>query len=198
MKQESTEQDSILPQDLPNLLEESTPEKPSLDEPVMAISQQPPLCHLVTVRMPLKKRPLKPELSLSKKRAKHAKHVTFVPRIRIYRRPHCPGTWYDRSDYARFDHDRRETLCAVHEADGNIEKLDTSKYCLRGLEECLSQQTAVRRKMHMMRHQQLVLRLQEHNATERSLRAASRLFSQKSMKRAHFKAMLAQVTENKR
>jgi hypothetical protein len=101
-------------------------------------------------------------------------------------------SWYHASDYDSFDHERRETISALYR---DLESLDTTKYCLAGLEQHLTKHQVMKRKLLTMQCRRAVLEVQLYqrisgNSDPESLKKASRLFSMNDCKGAILRAVV--------
>jgi hypothetical protein len=107
-------------------------------------------------------------------------------------------SWYHASDYDSFDHERRETISALYR---DLESLDTTKYCLAGLEQNLTKRQVMRRKRLTMQCRRAVLELQLYqkisgNSDPESLKKASRMFSLNDYKGAILRAVVEHSFES--
>jgi hypothetical protein len=98
--------------------------------------------------------------------------------------------WYQSSDHSSFKLDITETISAFYR---DIESLDTSKYCLLGLETQLTERLIMKRKRRAMECRRAVFSLQLHQhvsgiSDPEGLREASHALSQKSSTEAFLRA----------
>jgi hypothetical protein len=104
-------------------------------------------------------------------------------------------SWYHESEYTAFDQERKRTVAAVHEANGDLSCLDPAEFTVSGLEHHLYRQQMIARKVKTMHHVRSVLKQQYSNrctgvSDPESLRSVSELFSMQPSKRAHLRGVL--------
>lgn len=92
-------------------------------------------------------------------------------------------TWYRSRDYDSFKSDCKKTAREYAAAGGDITQLDPMKVCLRGLEQSLTRNLAMRRRMFITSCTTMVLRLQKSQSPE-SLREMCKVVSQSAADRA--------------
>jgi hypothetical protein len=126
------------------------------------------------------------------------KRVRFATTASVVRRSlskeELAKAWYQRADYYDFDRERRSTVYAVKQVNGDLSSLDPAKYCLRGLEHHLSKKQMIDRKLRAMRCKRVVLEQQHYQrfsgvSDPGSLQAVSELFSARSSKSAQLRAL---------
>jgi hypothetical protein len=90
--------------------------------------------------------------------------------------------------------ERKRTVQAFHQVQGQLEFLDPTEYTVTGLEELLCGQQMIARKYQTRQHRKVVLETQHfqrctgHYDSE-SLRCVSEVFSKQSGKRAAMRGM---------
>jgi len=128
-----------------------------------------------------------------KKRVKFA--TTAAVQTRAISQEELKDTWYGPEEYARFENDRRLTICAMQTCKGDLKSLDSEQHCIRGLEQLASAKQVLARKYSCMQYTRMVLEEQylqrcAGKANPDSLQAVSEMFSKHSLKRAYLRAVI--------
>jgi hypothetical protein len=111
------------------------------------------------------------------------------------------NSWYRDSEYIGFELERRRTVHAFNHANGELAMLDSMELTVAGLEQQLSRQQMISRKMQIRQHCELVLQTQHFqrcigNYDPDAIRTISELFSKQSSKRAALRGILSQSLDN--
>jgi hypothetical protein len=105
----------------------------------------------------------------------------------------CEDLFYHQEHYRSFNRERRDTLSAVKRVYGDMSSLDSTQYCLTGMEQLLSKSKMLERKMQIKRCKQTVLEQQHYQrfsgvSDAETLRAVSSIFSEQAATDAHLRA----------
>jgi hypothetical protein len=141
---------------------------------------------------------------IKKKTSSFKKGVRFAPIAHVHcRRPvsDLSHLWYQRADYNGFERDRRSTVSAVHQVNGDVSSLDPAKFCLRGLEQHLTKRQVFARRLNAFKCKRIVLEQQRYQqyttgkTDPNTLRVVSQLYSEQPTKRAHLRAILEEALD---
>lgn len=96
---------------------------------------------------------------------KTSRKVSFATAQKAYCNPPCleeqkESSWYSQEDLADSREDARKAMEALHQVEGNLEMVDQTQICLRGVEKYAD---VVQKVMLQKRHSESVLRQQETN-----------------------------------
>lgn len=137
--------------------------------------------------------------SMQKQSPTKTKRVQFAPTKNVANlhrsQEDLSKSWYVDSEYTAFDQERKRTVAALHEVNGELRCLDPTEYTVSGLEHHLCRQLMIARKVKTMRHVRSVLKQQHSNRCTgvndpESLRSVSEFFSTQPSKRAHLRGVL--------
>jgi hypothetical protein len=112
------------------------------------------------------------------------------------------ATWYQRSDFRKFQTDIQDAVSAFSSAGTRIRELDTHVYCLRGLENVLSARSIVRKKERQQVLKEAVLEKQRRLVGAKNIqndiiiRAVSVLYSKYEVDAAIERGRMYQDIEN--
>jgi hypothetical protein len=117
---------------------------------------------------------------------KASRKVSFATTQEAYCNPPCleeqkESSWYSQQDLTVSREDVRKAMEALHQVEGNLEMIDQTQICLRGIEKYAD---LVQKVVLQRRHSESVLRQQDTNRETRSKSGAdhialiSRLLSQ--------------------
>jgi hypothetical protein len=116
----------------------------------------------------------------SQQLARPKKSVTFAPKVSVVSIVTTPAdlsnAWYGRDEYRQFEASRRRTISEIGSANGNLSLLDPAEHCVLGLEEQLS------------REQVLVRRLKTSHYTS-DIHALASMLSRHASNRAQWRAV---------
>lgn len=103
--------------------------------------------------------------------------------------------WYHDNEYTAFDQERRRTIAAIKNVNGDLSSLDPTVYCVRGLEQQLSTKQVLARRLKAKQYTHVVLRQQYvQKRIGRSdpdrLQAISEMFSRQATQRAHLRGVI--------
>jgi len=136
--------------------------------------------------------------------------VAFRP---AYDQEELRHAWYRPVEYLDFERSRRETIVAVQKVvnDGNMIGLDPSEHCITGLEDQLTRDQIVFRRLKAIHYTRLVLEQQKQQKQQQQREqqqqtttmeamfvtlpasSISRMFSRQSGKRAQLRAVLSSL-----
>ena len=132
-------------------------------------------------------------------KTKTKKSVSFAPTATVTERPisaiDLQNMWYDNNEYKYFEFDRRRTILAISQAQGDVNLLNPEEFCVRGLEHQLTSKQCITRKLKTMQYTRFVLDQQDELRyfgvqDPESLKLSSEMLSRRSQQRAHLQAML--------
>jgi hypothetical protein len=111
------------------------------------------------------------------------------------------NAWYRDSEYMGFELERRRTVHAFNHVNGELALLNPTEFTVAGLEQQLSRQQMISRKIQIRQHCELVLQTQHFqrcigNHDPEAIRSISELFSKQSSKRAALRGILSQTLDN--
>ena len=98
-------------------------------------------------------------------------------------------TWYNRTEYATFKHDLKETILALYRCGGQLWTLDRHQYTLLGLERSLTRPQITGRKQLYQRYVQMIVHEQSRRDPSQ-LRHISILYSHSSVRRAQIRGII--------
>jgi hypothetical protein len=155
------------------------------------------LCSLTSQ---IRRKPL-PPLKAARTFVKPKKTVSFATTATVQERPFSPSdlrqTWYQAHEYGSFEAERRRTILAVREKQGDLSRLDPNVHCVRGLEHQLSSKQVLSRKYKSIQYtkvlleQQYIQRLTGVSDPE-YLQVLSQMFSKQASQRAYLRAVIDQ------
>lgn len=96
---------------------------------------------------------------------KTSRKVSFATSQKAYCNPSCldeeqKDSWYSQKDLADSREDARKAMEALHQVEGNLEMVDQTEICLRGIEKYAD---VAQKIMLQKRHNESILRQQETN-----------------------------------
>lgn len=100
-------------------------------------------------------------------------------------------TWYNRTEYAKFKSDLKDTIIALYRSRGQLTSLDSNQYTFLGLERSLTHQQITGRKKLYSMYVQMIVQQQEYCWNDpRQLRDLSMMYSHSSVRRAQIRGMM--------
>ncbi len=104
------------------------------------------------------------------------------------------STWYDRTEYATFKSDLKDTIRALYRVKGQLSQLDMNQHTFTGLERSLTHRQITGRKDIYQRYIQMILQLQhqaQHPLNDPTLlRHVSLIYTTSSVRRAQLRGMV--------
>jgi hypothetical protein len=100
-------------------------------------------------------------------------------------------TWYNRTEYAKFKSDLKDTIIALYRSRGQLTTLDSNQYTFLGLERSLTHQQITGRKKLYSMYVQMIVQQQEYCWNDpMQLRDLSMMYSHSSVRRAQIRGMM--------
>lgn len=106
----------------------------------------------------------RPSCSDDHRNKKKKRKVSFATATSVYETDCSKDTtisWYQAQDYTSFERERRETIVALQRVQQLESKLDPEQYSLRGLEQKLTRQQIMERKLKSLQCKRAVLEQQD-------------------------------------
>ena len=104
------------------------------------------------------------------------------------------STWYNRTEYASFKSDLKETILALYRVKGQLSQLDMNQYTFSGLERSLTHRQITERKNIHQKYIQMIKQLYQTQPLDNNdptlLRHVSMIYTTSSMWRAHLRGMI--------